>query len=116
MHRTRITPPFFSRGWGGPKLELLERMAKQLFPMYVEGHNWPPPLVRPVWRTVWETKTARLREGVFQTPCDDELTAALPPESRTARVAWLVPKNVPPQKMSCVVHLAGNNAMETETN
>ncbi|KAF3583977.1 hypothetical protein F2Q69_00031843 [Brassica cretica] len=107
MHRTRITPPFFSRGWGGPKLELLERMAKQLFPMYVEGHNWPPPLVRPVWRTVWETKTARLREGVFQTPCDDELTAALPPESRTARVAWLVPKNVPPQKMSCVVHLAG---------
>uniref|UniRef100_A0A0D3BAW6 ENT domain-containing protein n=2 Tax=Brassica oleracea var. oleracea TaxID=109376 RepID=A0A0D3BAW6_BRAOL len=108
MHRTRISPPFFSRGWGGPKLELLERMAKQLFPMYLEGHNCPPPpLVRPVWRTVWETKTARLREGVFQTPCDDELTAALPPESRTARVAWLVPKDVPPQKMSCVVHLAG---------
>ncbi|RID71466.1 hypothetical protein BRARA_C03403 [Brassica rapa] len=83
MHRTRITPPFFSRGWGGPNLELLERMAKQLFPMYLEGHNCPPPpLVRP-------------------------LTAALPPESRTARVAWLVPKDVPPQKMSCVVHLAG---------
>ncbi|KAL0855129.1 hypothetical protein Bca101_060281 [Brassica carinata] len=79
-------------------------MAKQLFPsMYVKAQNWPsPPLVRPVWRTVWETKTARLREGVFQTPCDDELTAALPPESRTARVAWLVPKDVAQVTGDCV--------------
>ncbi|KAL0676022.1 hypothetical protein Bca4012_004003 [Brassica carinata] len=45
----------------------------------------------------FQTKTARLREGVFQTPCDDdEITAA-----------WLAPKDVPPQKMSCVVvHIA----------
>ncbi|XP_010464967.1 PREDICTED: protein ABHD18-like [Camelina sativa] len=107
MHRTKITPPFFSRGWGSHNLELLERIVKQLFPLEVQGQNWPPPLIRPVWRTVWETKTATLREGVFQTPCCRELTAALPPESRTARVAWLVPKNVPPQKMACVVHLAG---------
>ncbi|KAF8007169.1 hypothetical protein BT93_K1233 [Corymbia citriodora subsp. variegata] len=106
MHRAKITPPFFSRGWGGSKLELLERMIHQLFPE-VAGQNWPPCLIQPVWRTVWETRTACLREGVFRTPCDEELLNALPPESHTARVAYLAPKSVPPQKMACVVHLAG---------
>lgn len=107
MYRTKISPPFFSRGWGGTKLDLLERMIKQLFPE-VEGENWPPILVKPIWKTVWETKTARLREGVFRTPCDEQLLSALPPECHNARVAFLAPKFVPPQKMACVVHLAGN--------
>ena len=65
MHRTKISPLFFSRGSGGTKLELLERMIKQLFPE-VEGQNWPPTIVKPVWKTVWETKNACLREGVFR--------------------------------------------------
>ena len=34
----KISPLFFSRGWGGSKLELLERMIKQLFPEVV-GSN-----------------------------------------------------------------------------
>jgi hypothetical protein len=106
MHRTKISPPFFSRGWGGSKLELLERMIKDLFPE-VEGQNWPPSLIQPIWRTVWETRSACLREGVFRTSCDEQLISALPPESHTARVAFLAPKHVPPQKMACVVHLAG---------
>lgn len=106
LHRTRISPPFFSRGWGGTQLELLERMIKQLFPE-IEGQNWPPALVKPVWSTVWESKTARLREGVFRTPCEKELLNALPPECHTARVAFLSPRFEQPQRMSCVVHLAG---------
>lgn len=106
VHRTKITPPFFSRGWGGTKLELLERLISQLFPE-VEGQNWPPRLIQPIWRTVWETQNACLREGVFRTPCDEQLLSALPPESHNAKVAFLVPKDVPPQKMACVVHLAG---------
>ncbi|KNA21862.1 hypothetical protein SOVF_039420 isoform B [Spinacia oleracea] len=106
VHRTRISPPFFSRGWGGTKLDLLERVIKQLFPQ-VEGQNWPPKLIQPVWKTVWETKTTKLREGVFKTPCDDQLLSALPPESHIARVAFLTPKLYNPEKMACVVHLAG---------
>ncbi|KAL8467460.1 hypothetical protein ACS0TY_030918 [Phlomoides rotata] len=106
-HRTKISPQFFSRGWGGSKLELLERVINQLFPE-VEGRNWPPPtLVQPNWKTVWESKDACLREGVFRTPCDEVLLNALPPESHIARVAFLSPKSQQPQKMACVVHLAG---------
>lgn len=107
IHRTKISPLFFSRGWGGSKLELLEGMFKQLFPG-VEGQNWPPTLVKPTWTTVWETKTACLREGVFRTSLDEQLLSALPTESHNARVAFLTPKLVPPEKMACVVHLAGN--------
>ncbi|XP_038906354.1 protein ABHD18 [Benincasa hispida] len=106
MHRTKISPPFFSRGWGGSKLDLLEKLIKQLFPD-MAGQNWPPSLIRPIWRTVWENETARLREGFFRTPCDGQLLAALPPESHNARVAFLMPKSVPTHKISCVVHLAG---------
>lgn len=106
MHRTKLSPPFFSRGWGGTKLELLEKMIGQLFPD-AAGQNWPPALIQPIWRTIWETRTACLREGVFKTPCEDQILSALPPESHTARVAFLVPKCVPPRKMACVVHLAG---------
>ncbi|XP_062005325.1 uncharacterized protein LOC133722446 isoform X2 [Rosa rugosa] len=106
MHRTKISPQFFSRGWGGKQLELPERMINQLFPE-AAGQNWPPILVRPTWKTVWDSKNACLREGVFRTPCDEQLLSALPPESHNARVAFLVPKSVPPQKMACVVHLAG---------
>lgn len=111
VHRTKISPPFFSRGWGGTKLELLEKMIRQLFPN-VEGENWPPMLVEPIWKTAWESKTACLKEGIFMTPCDEPLLDALPPESRTARVAFLVPKSVPPQNMSCVLHLAGKTPIE----
>ncbi|TKY53281.1 C4orf29-like protein [Spatholobus suberectus] len=106
MHRSRMSTPFFSRGWGGTKLEMLEKMIGQLFPE-AEGQNWAPTLVRPIWRTVWETGTACLREGVFRTPCDEQLLAALPPESHTARVAFLVPTCVSPHRMACVLHLAG---------
>ncbi|CAL9136932.1 unnamed protein product [Musa acuminata var. zebrina] len=106
VHRTKLTTPFFSKGWGGSKLDLLERFVKQLFPA-TETQNWPPTLVQPKWKTVWETNNACLREGIFRTPCDEQLINALPPESYNARVAFLVPKTVPPQKMACVVHLAG---------
>ncbi|XP_031489014.1 uncharacterized protein LOC116256713 [Nymphaea colorata] len=107
VHRTKLTPPFFSRGWGGSNLDLLESIIKQFF-QGVSGQKWPPPgLVQPVWRTVWETKTTCLREGTFKTPCDRQVIAALPPESHNARVAFLAPKFVPPHQMACVVHLAG---------
>lgn len=85
-------------------------MVKQLFPEAAGEaavRNWPPNVVQPIWKTVWETKNACLREGVFRTPCDEQLINALPPESYNARVAFLAPKFVPPQKMACVVHLAG---------
>lgn len=112
MHRTKLSTPFFSRGWGGTKLDLLEKMIKQIFPV-VEGQNWPPRLIQPIWRTVWETKNACLKEGVFRTTCDEQLINALPPESLIARVAFLAPKFVPPHKMACVVHLAGTTQIFT---
>lgn len=102
MHRTKLSPQFFSRGWGGTKLDLFEKMINQIFPE-VEG----PKMIKPMWRTVWETKSACLKEGVFRTPCDEQIINALPPESHIARVAFLAPKYVPPHKMACVVHLAG---------
>lgn len=107
VHRTKLSTPFFSRGWGGNKLYLLETMIQQLFPELGKIQKVPPTSIQPRWRTVWETKSSCLREGTFQTPCDEQLMSALPPESYTARVAFLVPKSVPPQKMACVVHLAG---------
>ena len=106
MHRTKLSPPFFSRGWGGSKLDMLERMISQLFPI-MAGQSWPPSSIQPTWRTVWESRNARLREGVFRTTCDERFLSALPPESLNARVAFLAPKGVPPQNMACVVHLAG---------
>lgn len=109
VHRTKISPPFFSRGWGGPKLDLLESVIKQLW-HGVEGQNcpeWSPTSVQPSWKTVWESRTASLREGVFKTPIDEQLLSALPQESHTARVAFLSPKCVPTSRLACVVHLAG---------
>jgi hypothetical protein len=106
LHRTKIGTPFFSKGWGGTKLVLLERMVKQLFPE-APHQNWPPTAVQPIWKTVWETKNSVLREGVFRTTCDERLIHALPPESHNARVAFLTPKSISPEKMACVVHLAG---------
>lgn len=106
VHRTRLSTPFFSGGWGGSQLVLLENMIKQLFPDFA-SQSWPPRLISPIWKTVWETKNSCLREGVFKTPCSEQLMHALPPESHTARVAFLAPKSVSPHKMACVVHLAG---------
>jgi len=106
LHRTKIGTPFFSKGWGGTKLELLERMVKQLFPE-APHQNWPPTAVQPIWKTVWETKNSVLREGAFRTTCDERLIHVLPPESHNARVAFLTPKSFSPEKMACVVHLAG---------
>lgn len=105
IHRTKISPPFFSRGWGS-SIDMLERMIKQHFPV-LENQVWAPSSIHPIWRTVWETKTALLREGVFKTPCDEKLLTALPPECHNARVAFLSPKFVQPREMACVVHLAG---------
>lgn len=106
LHRAKIGTPFFSKGWGATNLELLERMVNQLFPD-AASLAWPPAVIKLAWKTKWETNNACLKEGSFATPCEDELVCALPPESRTARVAFLVPKSVPAEKMSCVVHLAG---------
>ncbi|KAJ7563659.1 hypothetical protein O6H91_03G119300 [Diphasiastrum complanatum] len=97
-------------GWGGSKLELLERMTRQLISQglaQVSLQLWPPPAIRPIWYTVWESRTARLQEGIFATPCDDLVRQALPPESMTARVRLLTPKNIPFHDTACVVHLAG---------
>lgn len=110
MHRMRLAPPFFSGGWGGAKLELLEHMTRQLISQglaQVSLQHWPPPAINPVWRTVWESRTARLQEGVFTTPCEDMLKKVLPLESHIARVRLLSPRNVPVHETSCVVHLAG---------
>lgn len=110
VHRMRLAPPFFSAGWGGPKLELLEKMTRQLLSQglaEVAAQRWPPRIIQPLWKTAWESRTARLQEGIFKTPCDDELLDALPIESYTARVALLTPKYVPAHRMACVVHLAG---------
>lgn len=110
MHRMRLAPPFFSGGWGGPKLELLEQMSRQLIAQglaQVSLQHWPPPAINPVWKTVWESRRARLQEGVFTTPCEEMLKQVLPIESQTARVRLLSPRNVPTHEASCVVHLAG---------
>lgn len=110
MHRMRLAPPFFSGGWGGPKLEMLEQMSRQLIAQglaQVSLQHWPPPAIHPVWRTVWESRRARLQEGIFTTPCEEMLKQVLPIESQTARVRLLSPRHVPPHETSCVVHLAG---------
>ena len=94
-----------STDYEGTKLELLESMINQIFPDIISHEQ--PRLIQPLWRTVWETRNASLSEGVFRTPCSEELMNALPSESHNARVAFLTPKFVQPQKMACVVHLAG---------
>ncbi|KAM1736624.1 hypothetical protein ACFX12_014963 [Malus domestica] len=48
MHRTKMSPQIFSRGWRGTKLELLERMIKQLFPEAAD-QNWLPAVIQPTW-------------------------------------------------------------------
>ena len=108
MHRMKLAPPFFSRGWGGRKLELLERVAK--LQLNSSSTNWPPPLIRPRWRTLWESRTGRLEEGTFLTPCllSEDLRHGLPVESYTARVTLLTPRHTHPSQTACVVHLAGN--------
>eukprot|EP00268_Persea_americana_P043580 TRINITY_DN43869_c1_g2_i3.p1 TRINITY_DN43869_c1_g2~~TRINITY_DN43869_c1_g2_i3.p1 ORF type:complete len:317 (-),score=52.23 TRINITY_DN43869_c1_g2_i3:624-1574(-) len=106
VHRSKLSPPFFSRGWGGSKLDMLESVINRFFPE-AAGQNWQPSTVQPRWKTIWETKNACLREGVFRTPCNEQLINVLPPESYNARIAFLTPKSVPPEKMACVVHLAG---------
>ncbi|KAF3321390.1 hypothetical protein FCM35_KLT14643 [Carex littledalei] len=106
LHRAKIGTPFFSKGWGSTNIELLERMVNQLFPD-AASLAWSPAVVKLTWKTKWETNSACLKEGSFATTCEEELVRALPPECRTARVAFLVPKSVPAEKMACVVHLAG---------
>lgn len=96
MHRSMLSPHFISRGWGGTKLDLSERMIKQLFP----SRNWPPCLVQLIWKTVEESKAACLREEVFRTPRDWQLLSALPPESRSARVSFLAPGDEPAHHMA----------------
>lgn len=115
MHRTRLAPPFFSAGWGGAKLELLEQMSRQLIAQGLaqqvsleQQQHWPPPVINPSWRIVWESRSARLQEGVFATPCEEPLKQVLPLESHTARVRLLTPRHVPTHHTSCVLHLAGN--------
>lgn len=109
-HRLKLAPPFFSAGWGGAKLDLLERVTRQLFAQglaQAAAQHWPPPPIRPIWKTVWESRTARLQEGIFLTPCEQQLREALPVESYTARVALLTPRDARLCESSCVVHLAG---------
>ncbi|KVI01802.1 Protein of unknown function DUF2048, partial [Cynara cardunculus var. scolymus] len=95
------------RDWDGAVfLRCVSRAHSILIRLEVEGQNWPPRLIQPTWKTVWETKSACLKEGVFETPCDEQLLNALPPESHIARVALLAPKSVPAHNVACVVHLA----------
>lgn len=118
MYRMKLAPLFFAKGWGGANLELLERVAKQLVAadeprdsslaqVAAAAAKLPPALIRPHWKTVWETRTARLQEGAFLTACDEQLRNALPLESYIARVALLTPRNTHPADTACVVHLAG---------
>jgi hypothetical protein len=110
MHRLRLAPPFFSKGWGGPQLELLEKLIRQNFSqglVQVSSQHWPPPSIRPAWKTLWESRNACLREGTFLTPCDAMLREVLPCESHTTRVRMLSPRHTPAHQTACVVHLAG---------
>jgi hypothetical protein len=110
MHRLRLAPPFFSKGWGGPQLELLEQLIRQNFSqglVQVSSQHWPPPSIRPAWKTLWESRNACLREGTFLTPCDAMLREVLPCESHTTRVRMLSPRHTPAHQTACVVHLAG---------
>lgn len=96
--------------WGGSKLELLEQMSRELIAQglaQVALQHWPPPAIDPVWRTVLESRSARLQEGIFATPCEEMLKRVLPLESQTARVRLLSPRNAPSHQTSCVLHLAG---------
>ncbi|CAM6093721.1 unnamed protein product [Calypogeia fissa] len=110
MHRLKLAPPFFSGGWGGSKMLLLEQITKQLLQQglgKVSEQRWPPPDIAPKFKTVWESRTAHLQEGIFDTPCEELIRQALPFESHIVRIRLLTPKNVPRHKTSCVVHLAG---------
>lgn len=110
MHRLRLAPPFFSKGWGGPQLELLEQLIRQNISqglVQVSSQHWPPPSIRPAWKTLWESRNACLQEGTFLTPCDAMLREVLPCESHIARVRMLSPRHTPAHQTACVVHLAG---------
>ncbi|GBG77924.1 hypothetical protein CBR_g25855 [Chara braunii] len=110
MHRLGLSPPFFHGGWGGKALESMEQVTRQLIKQglkEVADQTWPPPAIRPVWKTIFADGHFRCQEGVFVTPCDETIRDALPPESRTARVHLLTPVGVPRSELSCVLHLAG---------
>eukprot|EP00897_Mesotaenium_endlicherianum_P006420 jgi/Mesen1/5806/ME000293S04958 len=111
MHRLNLRPQFFSKGWGGKQLELLETLVKQLTDngvAQVSAANWPPPDIKPEWKVVWETRSTRLYEATLSTPCHPDIKQALPPESLVGRLRWLTPK-APSADLphACVVHLAG---------
>ncbi|GAQ89711.1 hypothetical protein KFL_005540060 [Klebsormidium nitens] len=105
-----LSPRFFKLGWGGQSLEILREFIEKNLDMLQSKENtlpWPPAIVQPRWRTIWETRRAVLQEGVFPTPVDDELKELLPPESHMARVRLLMPRSSLRQEMACVLHLAG---------
>jgi hypothetical protein len=110
MHRLSLAPPFFSGGWGGSRMLLLEQVTRQLLQQglgTVSEQRWPPPAILPNLKTVWESRSALMQEGTFHTPCEELIRQALPLESHTVRIRLLTPKNVPRHRMSCVLHLAG---------
>jgi len=32
-----------------------------------------PRLIQSIWKTIWDSQNACLSEGVFRTPCDEQL-------------------------------------------
>ncbi|KAJ9529309.1 hypothetical protein QJQ45_007990 [Haematococcus lacustris] len=84
---------FFPQGWGDLRVVNLEEDLKLL-------STWPPPGIKVGWKLMdrgnRDGTAFKLYEGTFKTPCTGRVYDALPPESRTARVQWLLPANAAP--------------------
>lgn len=106
VHQLGITPRFFSEGIGDLSLIDIETDF---------GHfsgQWPPEYYDHIpieWKKIKEDKYGGkpyyLWHGTFRTPCPPRIYDALPEESRTAHVRWLMPIEAAPGKPT-VLHLA----------
>eukprot|EP00197_Chlamydomonas_leiostraca_P007037 CAMPEP_0202860166 /NCGR_PEP_ID=MMETSP1391-20130828/1990_1 /ASSEMBLY_ACC=CAM_ASM_000867 /TAXON_ID=1034604 /ORGANISM="Chlamydomonas leiostraca, Strain SAG 11-49" /LENGTH=577 /DNA_ID=CAMNT_0049539305 /DNA_START=86 /DNA_END=1816 /DNA_ORIENTATION=- len=83
-----VTGDFFPKGWGDLGVVNFEEDLKLI-------QDWPPVGIKLDWKEVEagtkDGQPYKLYEAAFKTPCVRRVYDALPPESRTGRVQFLVP-------------------------
>eukprot|EP00898_Chlorokybus_atmophyticus_P006782 jgi/Chlat1/7104/Chrsp57S06790 len=107
VHHRTFAAPFFANGWGGERLVELEEIAQLMYTQAVtKATPWPPAQLSIPLETIGLSDRCIVQDAKFPAPCDAKLLAALPPESRTARIRVIRALDTTPDA-PCVLHLAG---------